>query len=49
MGQFLMHSSVIWLNPFPSLGRMKKDPELTVFGEALLFSHETITFLVVPK
>ncbi|XP_009291564.1 rho guanine nucleotide exchange factor TIAM2 isoform X2 [Danio rerio] len=31
MGQFLMHSSVIWLNPFPSLGRMKKDPELTVF------------------
>ncbi|XP_067224502.1 rho guanine nucleotide exchange factor TIAM2 isoform X1 [Chanodichthys erythropterus] len=31
MGQFLMHSSVIWLNPLPSLGRMKKDPELTVF------------------
>ncbi|TRY54206.1 hypothetical protein DNTS_030470 [Danionella cerebrum] len=31
MGQFLMHSSVLWLNPFPSLGRMKKDPELTVF------------------
>nr|XP_055029004.1 rho guanine nucleotide exchange factor TIAM2 [Misgurnus anguillicaudatus]XP_055029005.1 rho guanine nucleotide exchange factor TIAM2 [Misgurnus anguillicaudatus]XP_055029006.1 rho guanine nucleotide exchange factor TIAM2 [Misgurnus anguillicaudatus] len=31
MGQFLMHSSVIWLNPFPSLGRMKKDPELTLF------------------
>ncbi|XP_066531573.1 rho guanine nucleotide exchange factor TIAM2 [Hoplias malabaricus] len=31
MGEFLMHSSVIWLNPFPSLGRMKKEPELTVF------------------
>ncbi|KAF4102553.1 rho guanine nucleotide exchange factor TIAM2 isoform X2 [Onychostoma macrolepis] len=31
MGQFLIHSSVIWLNPFPSLGRMKKDPELNVF------------------
>ncbi|MGH0170871.1 UNVERIFIED_CONTAM: hypothetical protein FKN15_059954 [Acipenser sinensis] len=32
MGEFLMHSSVIWLNPFPSLGRMRKDPEVTVFG-----------------
>nr|XP_015209576.1 PREDICTED: T-lymphoma invasion and metastasis-inducing protein 2 isoform X3 [Lepisosteus oculatus] len=31
MGEFLMHSSVVWLNPFPSLGRMRKDPELTVF------------------
>ncbi|XP_041928951.1 T-lymphoma invasion and metastasis-inducing protein 2 isoform X1 [Alosa sapidissima] len=31
MGEFLMHSSVIWLNPLPSLGRMRKDPELTVF------------------
>ncbi|XP_058254171.1 rho guanine nucleotide exchange factor TIAM2 isoform X2 [Hemibagrus wyckioides] len=31
MGEFLMHSSVMWLNPFPSLGRMKKEPELTVF------------------
>uniref|UniRef100_A0A673H1F1 T-lymphoma invasion and metastasis-inducing protein 2-like n=1 Tax=Sinocyclocheilus rhinocerous TaxID=307959 RepID=A0A673H1F1_9TELE len=31
MGQFLVHSSVIWLNPFPSLGRMKKDPKLNVF------------------
>ncbi len=42
MGQFLVHSLVIWLNPFPSLGRMKKDPEFNVFGEALVFSHETI-------
>ncbi|XP_039604093.1 T-lymphoma invasion and metastasis-inducing protein 2-like isoform X2 [Polypterus senegalus] len=31
MGEFLMHSSVVWLNPFPSLGRLRKDPELTVF------------------
>ncbi|KAJ8341826.1 hypothetical protein SKAU_G00341170 [Synaphobranchus kaupii] len=31
MGEFLMHSTVVWLNPFPSLGRMRKDPELTVF------------------
>ncbi|XP_060736513.1 rho guanine nucleotide exchange factor TIAM2 isoform X1 [Tachysurus vachellii] len=31
MGEFLMHSSVTWINPFPSLGRMKKEPELTVF------------------
>ncbi|XP_028251019.1 T-lymphoma invasion and metastasis-inducing protein 2 isoform X2 [Parambassis ranga] len=31
MGEFLMHSSVVWLNPHPSLGRMRKDPELTVF------------------
>ncbi|KAG5846781.1 hypothetical protein ANANG_G00118600 [Anguilla anguilla] len=31
MGEFLLHSSVVWLNPLPSLGRMRKDPELTVF------------------
>ncbi|XP_023664284.2 rho guanine nucleotide exchange factor TIAM2 isoform X3 [Paramormyrops kingsleyae] len=31
MGEFLMHSTVMWLNPFPSLGRMRKEPELTVF------------------
>ncbi|MEQ2157263.1 hypothetical protein GOODEAATRI_000166 [Goodea atripinnis] len=34
MGEFLMHSSVVWLNPHPSLGRMRKDPEMTVFGES---------------
>lgn len=33
MGEFLMHSSVVWLNPHPSLGRIRKDPEMTVFGE----------------
>ncbi|XP_042244005.1 rho guanine nucleotide exchange factor TIAM2 isoform X1 [Thunnus maccoyii] len=31
MGEFLLHSSVVWLNPHPSLGRMRKDPEMTVF------------------
>ncbi|CAJ1077763.1 T-lymphoma invasion and metastasis-inducing protein 2 [Xyrichtys novacula] len=31
MGEFLVHSSVIWLNPLPSLGRLRKDPELTLF------------------
>ncbi|XP_038127486.1 T-lymphoma invasion and metastasis-inducing protein 2 [Cyprinodon tularosa] len=31
MGEFLMHSSVDWLNPHPSLGRMRKDPLITVF------------------
>ncbi|KAG2467629.1 TIAM2 protein, partial [Polypterus senegalus] len=36
MGEFLMHSSVVWLNPFPSLGRLRKDPELTVFVVELL-------------
>lgn len=33
MGEFLVHSSVVWLNPHPSLGRIRKDPEMTVFGE----------------
>lgn len=41
MGEFLMHSSVVWLNPHPSLGRMRKDPEMTVFGE--LERHCTVT------
>ncbi|XP_077945634.1 rho guanine nucleotide exchange factor TIAM2 isoform X2 [Gasterosteus aculeatus] len=31
MGEFLMHSSVVWLNPHSSLGRMRKHPEMTVF------------------
>lgn len=32
MGEFLVHSSVVWLNPLPRLGRLRKDPELTLFG-----------------
>ncbi|XP_032867485.1 rho guanine nucleotide exchange factor TIAM2 isoform X4 [Tyto alba] len=31
MGELLMHSTVSWLNPFPSLGKARKDLELTVF------------------
>ncbi|KAM9354625.1 rho guanine nucleotide exchange factor TIAM2 isoform 2-T2 [Pholidichthys leucotaenia] len=31
MGEFLVHSSVVWLNPLPSLGRLRKDPELCLF------------------
>ncbi|XP_062857801.1 rho guanine nucleotide exchange factor TIAM2 isoform X2 [Trichomycterus rosablanca] len=31
MGEFILHSSALWLNPMTSLGRMRKDPELTVF------------------
>ncbi|XP_077205053.1 rho guanine nucleotide exchange factor TIAM2 isoform X2 [Paroedura picta] len=31
MGELLMHSTVLWLNPFPSLGKTRKDLELTVF------------------
>ncbi|RXN30739.1 T-lymphoma invasion and metastasis-inducing 2-like isoform X1 [Labeo rohita] len=31
MGEFIIHSSAHWQNPLPSLGRMRKDPELTLF------------------
>ncbi|XP_064025269.1 rho guanine nucleotide exchange factor TIAM2 isoform X3 [Pogoniulus pusillus] len=31
MGELLMHSTVSWLNPFPSLSKARKDLELTVF------------------
>ncbi|XP_008573448.1 PREDICTED: T-lymphoma invasion and metastasis-inducing protein 2 isoform X1 [Galeopterus variegatus] len=31
MGELLMHSTVSWLNPFLSLGKVRKDLELTVF------------------
>lgn len=34
MGEFLAHSTAVWLNPHPSLGRIRKDPEMTVFGES---------------
>lgn len=33
MGELLMHSTVSWLNPFLSLGKARKDLELTVFGQ----------------
>ncbi|XP_076873915.1 rho guanine nucleotide exchange factor TIAM2 isoform X2 [Brachyhypopomus gauderio] len=31
MGEFLIHSSALWLNPMTSLGRMRKEPDLTLF------------------
>ncbi|KAG8522435.1 T-lymphoma invasion and metastasis-inducing protein 2, partial [Galemys pyrenaicus] len=31
MGELLMHSTVSWLNPFLSLGKARRDLELTVF------------------
>ncbi|XP_031208921.1 T-lymphoma invasion and metastasis-inducing protein 2 isoform X1 [Mastomys coucha] len=31
MGELLMHATVSWLNPFLSLGKARKDIELTVF------------------
>ncbi|XP_074165560.1 rho guanine nucleotide exchange factor TIAM2 isoform X2 [Sminthopsis crassicaudata] len=31
MGELLLHSTVSWLNPFLSLGKTRKDLELTVF------------------
>ncbi|KAJ8008875.1 hypothetical protein DPEC_G00082980 [Dallia pectoralis] len=31
MGEFLIHSSLKWLNPPSTLGRMRKGPELTLF------------------
>ncbi|XP_056872773.1 rho guanine nucleotide exchange factor TIAM2-like isoform X1 [Takifugu flavidus] len=31
MAEFLVHSSVVWLNPLPHLGRLRKEPKLTLF------------------
>lgn len=33
MGEFIVHGSALWLNPMTSLGRMRKEPELTIFSE----------------
>uniref|UniRef100_A0A4W4G711 TIAM Rac1 associated GEF 2 n=1 Tax=Electrophorus electricus TaxID=8005 RepID=A0A4W4G711_ELEEL len=33
IGEFLIHSAALWLNPLPSLGRMRKEPELTLFSD----------------
>lgn len=33
MGDLLLHTSVIWLNPPASLGKWKKEPELAAFGK----------------
>ncbi|XP_060773984.1 rho guanine nucleotide exchange factor TIAM2 isoform X2 [Neoarius graeffei] len=31
MGEFIVHGSALWLNPMTSLGRMRKEPEFTIF------------------
>ncbi|XP_060947631.1 rho guanine nucleotide exchange factor TIAM2 [Limanda limanda] len=31
MGEFLIHSAVAWLNPLPCVGRVRRDPQLTLF------------------
>lgn len=32
MGDLLLHSTVTWINPPVSLGKWKKEPQLTTFG-----------------
>ncbi|XP_035986329.1 T-lymphoma invasion and metastasis-inducing protein 2 [Fundulus heteroclitus] len=41
MGEFLVHSSVVWLNPQPCLRRLRKEPQLTlfVFKRAVILVH----------
>ncbi|XP_066170517.1 LOW QUALITY PROTEIN: rho guanine nucleotide exchange factor TIAM2 [Sylvia atricapilla] len=39
MGELLMHSTVTWLNPFPSLGKARKDLELTVLPTNVRAAH----------
>ncbi|XP_072321599.1 rho guanine nucleotide exchange factor TIAM2-like [Eucyclogobius newberryi] len=42
MGDFLLHSSVLWLNPGPSLGRIRNKPRLSlfVFKQALILVYK---------
>ncbi|KAI1903388.1 hypothetical protein AGOR_G00026670 [Albula goreensis] len=42
MGDLLLHTSVAWINPPPSLGKGKKDPELAafVFKTAVVFVYK---------
>ncbi|XP_061757293.1 rho guanine nucleotide exchange factor TIAM2-like isoform X2 [Nerophis ophidion] len=43
-GDFLVHSSVLWLNPQPILDCLKKEPELTlfVFQRAVILAYSDI-------
>ncbi|CAL9691865.1 unnamed protein product [Knipowitschia caucasica] len=45
MGDFLLRSSALWLNPAPSLGRMRKDPQLDIF----VFKQAVILVFKDPK
>ncbi|XP_029452560.1 T-lymphoma invasion and metastasis-inducing protein 2 isoform X2 [Rhinatrema bivittatum] len=42
MGELMMYSTVSWLNSFPSLGKVRKDLELTVFvfKRAVILVHK---------
>nr|XP_033793780.1 T-lymphoma invasion and metastasis-inducing protein 2 isoform X1 [Geotrypetes seraphini] len=42
MGELMMYSTVFWLNSFPSLGKVRKDLELTVFvfKRAVILVHK---------
>lgn len=44
MGEFIIHSSALWQNPLPSLGRMRKDPELTLFrkSDRMHWNYKTV-------
>ncbi|KAJ0026531.1 hypothetical protein NQD34_017531 [Periophthalmus magnuspinnatus] len=45
MGDFLLHSSALWINSFPTLGRMRKEPQLTL----LFFKQAVILVYKEPK
>ncbi|XP_072218150.1 rho guanine nucleotide exchange factor TIAM2 isoform X2 [Leuresthes tenuis] len=47
MGEFLVHSSVVWLNPLPCLRRFRKEPQLTlfVFKRAVILVYRDTTKL----
>lgn len=36
MGDLLLHTNVIWLNPPASLGKWKKEPQLAAFGTSVV-------------
>lgn len=48
MGEFIIHSSALWQNARPSLGRMRKDPELTLFRKSDLIycDFKTLQFML---
>lgn len=52
MGEFIIHGSALWLNPMTSLGRMRKEPELTVFSKynsAFIQTSTSHTVFIILK
>lgn len=47
MGDLLLHSTVVWINPPASLVKSKKDPELAAFGENKC-GFDCIVDLILP-